>query len=176
MILAYPCLGISFRRHSTDIGENTQTAFCKSCFVFFVARVVLLTNTLSQTALHIAARGGKLSMCLLLVQHRVNMNALDKEGNSAVFYALRAGCTEVAAFVLQEGANCEGTNRDGNCALHFAAFSEVEASMHRLLAVGAWDTNQQNNVIQTAVHVRLVFVIDYNDISKLHFYISLQLP
>ena len=81
------------------------------------------------------------------------MNALDDEGNSAVSYTLRAGCTEVAAFLLQEGANCKGTNHDGDCALHFAAFSEVEASMRRLLAVGAWDTNQQNNVIQTAVHV-----------------------
>ena len=65
------------------------------------ARVMLLTNTLSQTG-----------MCLLLVQHGVNMNALDNEDNSAVFYALRAGCTEVSAFLLQEGANCKETNRD----------------------------------------------------------------
>ena len=52
--------------------------------------------------------------------------------------------------------------------------------MRRLLAGGPWNNNQQNNVKQTAVHVAAhlwkVFVIDYNDISKLHFYFSLQLP
>ena len=81
------------------------------------------------------------------------MKAPENEGNNALFYALRPGCTEVSAFLLQEGANCKETNRDANCALHFAPFSEVESSMHRLLAVGAWNNNQQNNVIQTAVHV-----------------------
>jgi len=52
--------------------------------------------------------------------------------------------------------------------------------MRRLLAGGPWNNNQQNNVKQTAVHVAAhvegICVIDYNDISKLHFYISLQLP
>jgi len=117
------------------------------------ATLTKLSDALSRTALHIAAGVGNLSMCRNLVQHGAGLNALDNEGNSALFYALRAGRADVVAFLLQEGAECKGKNHCGLGALHLAAYANDEVSMRRLLAVGGWDLNLQNDVKQTALHV-----------------------
>ena len=58
-----------------------------------------------QTALHWAAKEGKLDMARILVASKANVNAGDRQGKTPLSFAAQAGNYEVCAFLVESGAD-----------------------------------------------------------------------
>ena len=58
-----------------------------------------------QTALHWAAKEGKLDMCRILIASKANVNAGDRQGKTALSFAAQAGFTDVCVFLVESGAD-----------------------------------------------------------------------
>lgn len=68
-----------------------------------------------QTPLHIAChREGLLGCLKLLAAHRVNMKALDANGNTALHSAAGSGAAAAAEFLLGRGLSVGDRNKDGH--------------------------------------------------------------
>jgi ankyrin repeat protein len=90
---------------------------------------VQLANTGSwQSALHLAARGGHTNIVRMIMQHKVDINISDGEGQTPLMYAVAEGREEVVLCLLASGACLGRSDATGRTALHLAA-------KHRQLAV-----------------------------------------
>jgi ankyrin repeat-rich membrane spanning protein len=58
----------------------------------------------SWTALLVATRGNYVDLVRLLLDHKPNVNALDKDGGTALTIACKEGYTEIAQALLNAGA------------------------------------------------------------------------
>ncbi len=58
-----------------------------------------------QTALHWAAKEGKLDMARILIASKANVNAGDRQGKTPLSFAAQAGNFEVCAFLVENGAD-----------------------------------------------------------------------
>lgn len=58
----------------------------------------------SWTPLLVATKGNYVDLVNLLLEHRPNLNALDKEGGTALTIACKEGYTEIATALLNAGA------------------------------------------------------------------------
>lgn len=72
-----------------------------------------------KTPLMLAAKGGHHKCCVKLAN--ANINAHDKEGNSALYFAARGGFENTVTELLACGANPNITNKKGNSAILEAA-------------------------------------------------------
>nr|BAD22079.1 ankyrin-like protein [Oryza sativa Japonica Group] len=73
-------------------------------------------------ALHLAAAREKLPVCHYLVEElRVDVDAVDNKGETALTFAINCGNEDMVRYLLDHGADTEKINNDGLTALHFAA-------------------------------------------------------
>lgn len=74
----------------------------------------------SWTALLVATQGNHVDVVNLLLEHKPNVNALDKDGCTALMIACKEGYYEIATALLNSGAYiniqvCCNSNLTSNC-------------------------------------------------------------
>ena len=89
------------------------------------------------TPLHQAARGGRPSLILLLIQYGANVLAKDRTGETALHYAVRLGFQAVALHLLEHGAKVSAKENEGWTALHYSVRSGWQTLSLLLLEHGA---------------------------------------
>jgi ankyrin repeat protein len=57
------------------------------------------------TPLHYAADHNSIAEARLLLTHRVNVNAKDKDGRTPMFYATQKGYSDIVQLLTQNGGN-----------------------------------------------------------------------
>lgn len=90
------------------------------------------------TPLHIAASTPDgLARCQLLVEHKADVNALDKKNRTPLIAAASNGQLDVVQYLLDKGAELDLASRDGATALHGAVLFGHKEVAALLLATGA---------------------------------------
>ncbi|XP_066163734.1 uncharacterized protein [Oryza sativa Japonica Group] len=90
-------------------------------------------------ALHLAAAREKLPVCHYLVEElRVDVDAVDNKGETALTFAINCGNEDMVRYLLDHGADTEKINNDGLTALHFAAGEGKCKIVEILLSKGAY--------------------------------------
>ncbi|KAF2944864.1 hypothetical protein DAI22_02g175150 [Oryza sativa Japonica Group] len=73
-------------------------------------------------ALHLAAGRGSLPVCgYLLEELRVDIDAVEDRGETALTFAINSGNADMVRYLLDHGADTEKLNNDGLTVLHFAS-------------------------------------------------------
>ena len=73
------------------------------------------------TALHLAAKNGRLEVAHVLLQHGADVGTEDGSGRTALHQAAESGSVEVVHMLLQHGANVGTKDGDGRTALQLAS-------------------------------------------------------
>jgi ankyrin repeat protein len=84
-----------------------------------------------------AVRSGDTAAVRQLLKQRVDPNAAEPDGTSALHYALRRADAETVDLLIQAGARVNAANRYGVAPLHVAATVASAALIERLLQAGA---------------------------------------
>uniref|UniRef100_A0ACD5T722 Uncharacterized protein n=1 Tax=Avena sativa TaxID=4498 RepID=A0ACD5T722_AVESA len=91
------------------------------------------------SALHVAAGRGNLDMCRYLVEDLgVDVNVVDGEGRTPLFWTVLSKNVGAAKYLLDHGANQDKANHDGFSPLHQAVESGGAEMVELLLAKGAY--------------------------------------
>ena len=103
-----------------------------------------------RTGLHMAASGGHLSIVKLLHHHKIDLAALDANGESAVHYCVRSAASVDSAkliveYLVKQGVSPNVANRNGETALHIAARYGCAEIVRCLCLCGA-DLDMQDDV------------------------------
>ncbi|XP_066163354.1 uncharacterized protein [Oryza sativa Japonica Group] len=78
-------------------------------------------------ALHLAAGRGSLPVCgYLLEELRVDIDAVEDRGETALTFAINSGNADMVRYLLDHGADTEKLNNDGLTVLHFASGEELK--------------------------------------------------
>lgn len=106
-----------------------------------------------QTALHYACIKESMPECVMkLVQFGANVNAVDKDGMTALLYACYAGFTEVVAILLRGGANVNQGDLRGTTPLMQAASQGKVNVFPALMKVISHKPNAKDQMGWTALH------------------------
>lgn len=97
----------------------------------------------SNTALHLASQSGLEEVVSILVQHRADINARERDGRTALHFAKTAN---IARYLLERGADIEATDRLGYTALHIASESGFNDVVSVLIERGA-DVNKRSDSV-----------------------------
>eukprot|EP00877_Chromochloris_zofingiensis_P009718 jgi/Chrzof1/49/Cz01g01190.t1 len=97
------------------------------------------------TPLGHAARMGHTEMATLLIDKGAKLNAVNKDGRTALHFAAKSGRTKVISLLLAAGAGASIKDSAGFAPLHLAVDHEHLLAVHRLLDAGA-DPNASNAV------------------------------
>ena len=87
--------------------------------------------------LHLFAMHGRANVVRELVRRRLDVDALDEGGQTALHWAARTGREECARILLEAGAGINSRNGYGNTPLHLAVLYGHEACVALLLQQGA---------------------------------------
>ena len=96
------------------------------------------------TPLHIASVKGSPSMVKLLLSKKANVNALDDNGWTPLYYAIDIDKRQVAELLLSHGANVNIRAKDGMSALLYAV-AEDSLEIAKLLISSRADVNVREN-------------------------------
>jgi ankyrin repeat protein len=89
------------------------------------------------TALHLAATRGVVSMCQLLVDKGADVNAMNNSGATPLSFATNMGQVSVVSYLLSKGARHSAADKAGSTPLHIAARCGYAAVVTALLGAGA---------------------------------------
>lgn len=89
------------------------------------------------TALHVAARAGRLSIARFLVEHGASLDAGDLDGRTALSLAAQSGWADLVDFLLGRGARPDLEDGDHRTALDFACREGWFRIVERLRRAGA---------------------------------------
>jgi ankyrin repeat protein len=121
-------------------------------FNIFIKNInVNMKNSVDETALHIAARHGRLDMIKALFNHSADIGAQDITGCSALHTAVSHGQTDVVILLISKGANINGFNYKNSTSLHFAASQGNKDTVQTLITHGAC-LDTQNKKGSTPLH------------------------
>ena len=86
--------------------------------------------------LHCASIGGEIAIMQLLIKKGVDIDARDKEGETAIYHPCLRAMNKVVQFLIAEGAQCDIQNRKGVTLLY-----NIHAVMLKvlILPVGFWN-------------------------------------
>lgn len=84
-----------------------------------------------------ALRAGDTPAAIALLDRGVDVNTVDRSGNSLLMLAVRENNAELLEQLLLRRARLNSRNRDGDTALRMAAFNGQEAFVKRLVEAGA---------------------------------------
>lgn len=67
----------------------------------------------------------------LLLEHRANVDAVDRDGDSSLHIAVRHGYTNIVKTLLRNGAGIDKKNKVGHCLLAFHSKSLMNSYIKR---------------------------------------------
>ncbi|MEM7180174.1 MAG: ankyrin repeat domain-containing protein [Spirochaetota bacterium] len=121
---------------------------------------IFATDSSFTTSLHEAINHGSMATVQFLLEHGIDINRKDSEGNSPLFEALSNGDTEKVYFLIKRGADAKARNQYGESALvytQFARIEEIDYFLKRGLKINAVD--KKGN---TALHS----FVSHNDVTS----------
>ena len=104
------------------------------------------------TPLHMAAWHGQTEVSRLLLQHKVDHNALDKDGQTPLHRASDQGYVEVARLLLKHGVDVNAVDSKRSTAFH-VALEKRHIDVARLLLEHGADVNTQDSNGRTPFHI-----------------------
>lgn len=111
-----------------------------------------LTAIAAQAApIHDAAQAGDKAKIEKLLKKGVDVNARDKNGETALYEAATNGYTEIVELLVSKGADVNAKDNDGITALHLSAWNDNSEMVAVLIAKGA-DVNRKQNDGNTPLH------------------------
>ena len=99
--------------------------------------VISLQATAAPVPLIDAIKAGDKAAIRVLLQQRVNVNAIEPDGATALHWAARTNDLQTAETLIRVGANVRAANRYGVTPLHLACTSGNPAMVEMLLKAGA---------------------------------------
>ncbi|WP_151633390.1 ankyrin repeat domain-containing protein [Noviherbaspirillum aerium] len=90
----------------------------------------------NESFLAAASAGALDTLAVLLDEHKVNINAVDRFRQTALFHAIQAGCEDCALYLLKRGIDWHLPNRRGRRAIHLAAGMGLGAVVSWLINAG----------------------------------------
>ena len=114
-------------------------------------RNINYANSLGQTALHKAARNGRLDVVELLLLQGASIEATDFCNSTPLSIAAGKGHTSIVEPLLSKGASIDAMNKYNNTPLHSAAYNGHTSTTELLLSKGA-PINTINDVNRTPLH------------------------
>lgn len=103
----------------------------------------------------INAQGDVYDMVLLLISNGINVNQVDRDGQSPLTQAVYKGDKEVTRILLNSEVNVDHQTNDGNTALHYAV-SNNRPELIYLLLLRRPDLNLRNKNDQTPMDIATV--------------------
>ena len=111
-------------------------------------------NCLGITPLHCAVHQGQEEMVELLLEHKANINATCKKGNSALHMAASKGHRKIIRILLYQRINSRTVNHQGETALQLAVGTKHDEGTVPLLIKSRFDMDVQNPLTgNTALHL-----------------------
>ncbi len=102
--------------------------------------------------LHLAVMRGLLQTTKQLLQHHVDIEVEDDDGNTPLIHACFRGHLEIVNELLNAGANVHACNKKGTTAILAAALGGCNTIIQTLLALGANINDQQDKGNITPLH------------------------
>jgi ankyrin repeat protein len=96
-----------------------------------------MSNPDSPAAVHRAVMRHSLPEVIQAVSSGEDIDALDREGRTALFYAAKDGDSEIVAELLKHGSNVNVQDKNGETPLHFAAREYRPEAAELLIKAGA---------------------------------------
>jgi hypothetical protein len=115
---------------------------------------VYCKNENNQSLLSIASQNGQIDMVQLLIDKGIDINASDKEGNTALHMAAINGHKDIAQLLVAEGADINSRNKDGHTPLFASIKFRQKNIAEFLLNEGAKidiSTNYGNSPLVAAI-------------------------
>jgi len=147
------------------------------------AQVNIQAQPTKQTPLHMATKKGNLEAIKLLLQAGANLYTKDNEQQTALSYAKKLGLTEIESYIIEyakqqqqyalllqaiatqdeevienqikQGADMTTCDRYGNGLLHHAIRTETTPHIVELLLRNGASINQQNEDLDTPLHLAI---------------------
>src|SRR5262245_13652722 len=119
--------------------NRTSCAKLSSALARFALPLLLLAGSNAIAAdvrLIEAVRNGNKTAVQTLLQQRVDVNASEPDGTTALHYAARTEDVQTVELLIRSGANAKATNRYGVTALYLASVSGNAAIVEALLKAG----------------------------------------
>jgi hypothetical protein len=135
----YARVALSLLKHGADVTFRSKSGFAPLDFAASFCQVDLVDVLLfagadpnsrqpeaQVTPLHGAALRGCREIVVKLLDHKADVNSLDKRGRSPLHYACSKNEVAAADALLRHGAKVNQANNDGNTPLHIAAGGYVK--------------------------------------------------
>jgi ankyrin repeat protein len=107
----------------------------------------IVSNKYKETALHMAAGGGHTAIVVLLLgQEGYEINAVTKDGCTALHYAAREGYIQTVKELVDRGASLNMEDIGGNTALDLATKHEHQSTVRFLMEKGAPVSNARDGI------------------------------
>ena len=104
------------------------------------------------SCLHMAAQSGQLEVARILLQHKADQNALNKEGQTPLHLASAGGHINVAQLLLEHGVDVDVLDDDRQTPLHLAS-AGGHFNVAQLLFKHGVDANALDKNRSTALHL-----------------------
>ncbi|MBN1845621.1 MAG: ankyrin repeat domain-containing protein [Sedimentisphaerales bacterium] len=119
------------------------------------ADVHLTAGSSKRSALHAAAMLGDVGLVKLVLAHGANVDAGDRLGTPALFFAVEGRYEEVVRMLLAAGADVNQREKNGRTALHRAVMQNVEDMAEFLIDKGA-DVNIRDRYGHTPLKIAIM--------------------
>lgn len=120
----------------------------------------------NSTALHFAAKLGRLHTVELLVQHGADVNAQDETGATPLILVTQRTHIDMARLLLSHGAHINAEDGEGYTPLMWAVLNDNRAMVRLLLEKGA-NVNSQNEEGRTPLHFAARYGKDLDIVRQL---------
>ena len=125
---------------SSPIGEgevsvNPRTIASASLLVAFLTSAIIVAATTDE--LIKAVREGNIEVARALLKQRVDVNAPQGDGATALHWAVQLDDLNTVEFLLRAGARADATNDTGVTPLYLACMNRNAVMVDKLLAAGA---------------------------------------
>jgi ankyrin repeat protein len=122
--------------------------------IIFVLALVMVPAFGAQTGIHDrllqAAKSGDAMSVSALVQQRIDVNAAEADGTTALHWAVRNDDLDIVSRLIDAGADVRASNRYGVTAIYLAALNGNAEIIEKLLNAGA-DANSTGTEGETAL-------------------------
>ena len=103
--------------------------------------------------LHIAANGGHLNLCKVLIdKHKFDVNMATNHGWTALHYSVQSGSYELVKYIADMGTDIHHKTSDGTNCLHIAALEGHLKLCKYFLEIHNFDVNMKDNEGWTPLH------------------------